>query len=89
MNLLIWLIVGAAMGWLANRLLWSNDRQGLTVNVFVGMAGAITGGWLISPLLGVGTLDPWNFSLPALLVSFFGAAILLAFVDLFRSDNAR
>jgi uncharacterized membrane protein YeaQ/YmgE (transglycosylase-associated protein family) len=85
----MWLIVGSVIGWLANMYLWSNDRQGLMVNVFVGMAGAIASGWLLSPLLGVATLSPWQLSLPALLVSFFGAAILLAFVDLFRSDNAR
>lgn len=89
MNLVIWLIGGGVIGWLANKLLGSDDRQGLIVNVFVGMAGAITGGWLVSPLVGAGTLNPWNFGLPALLVSFFGAAILLAFIDLFRSDDAR
>ncbi|CDN86132.1 GlsB/YeaQ/YmgE family stress response membrane protein [Hydrogenophaga intermedia] len=89
MNLVTWLIVGGVIGWLANMLLWSNERQGLIVNVFVGMVGAIAGGWLLSPLLGAGTLSPEHFSLPALLVSFFGAAILLAFVDLFRHDDAR
>lgn len=89
MNLLMWLMVGGVIGWLANRFLWSGDRQGLIVNVLVGMAGAITGGWLISPLVGAGTLNPWNFSLPALLVSFFGATILLTFIDLFRSDDTR
>ena len=50
----------------------------------VGILGAVLGGWLISPLLGVGTINEDNFSLPALLVSFVGAAILLAVVNLFR-----
>ncbi len=85
----MWLIVGGVIGWLANMFLWSDDRQGLIVNVVVGMVGAVAGAWLISPLVGVGTLNLWNFSLPALLLSFFGAAILLTFVDLFRHDDAR
>ena len=50
----------------------------------VGILGAVPGGWPISPLLGVGTINEDNFSLPALLVSFVGAAILLAVVNLFR-----
>ncbi len=50
----------------------------------VGILGAVPGGWPISPLLGVGTINQDNFSLPALLVSFVGAAILLAIVNLFR-----
>lgn len=89
MNLTLWLIAGAVFGWLATRLLGSRDQQHLGVNLAVGMAGALVGGWLLSPLLGVAALTPWSLSLPALLVSFFGAAILLAFADLFRSDKPR
>jgi len=59
------------------------------LNVVVGIVGAMLGGWLISPLVGVGTINQNNFSLPAMLVSFVGAAILLAIVNLFRRGTAR
>ena len=59
------------------------------LNVVVGIVGAMLGGWLISPLVGVGTINQNNFSLPALFVSFVGAAILLAIVNLFRRGSVR
>jgi uncharacterized membrane protein YeaQ/YmgE (transglycosylase-associated protein family) len=84
MNFIIWLIVGGVIGWLASMLMRTNDQQGMLLNVIVGIVGAMLGGWFISPLVGVATINQNNFSLPALLVSFIGAAILLAIVNLFR-----
>lgn len=89
MNFIIWLIVGGVIGWLASMLMKTNDQQGMVLNVVVGIVGAMLGGWLISPLVGVGTINQNNFSLPALLVSFAGAAVLLAIVNLFRRGSAR
>ena len=89
MNFIIWLIVGGVIGWLASMLMKTNDQQGMVLNVVVGIVGAILGGWLISPLVGVGTINQDNFSLPAMLVSFLGAAILLAIVNVFRRGSVR
>lgn len=89
MNFIIWLIVGGLIGWLASVLMKTNGQQGMFLNVVVGIVGAMVGGWFISPLVGVGTINQNNFSLPALLVSFVGAAILLAIVNLFRRGSAR
>ena len=89
MNFIIWLIVGGVIGWLASMLMKTNDQQGMFLNVVVGIVGAMLGGWLISPLVGVGTINQSNFSLPALAVSFVGAALLLAIVNLFRRGTAR
>lgn len=50
----------------------------------MGIVGAVLGGWFISPLVGVSTINQGNLSLPSLAVSFVGAAILLAIVNLFR-----
>jgi uncharacterized membrane protein YeaQ/YmgE (transglycosylase-associated protein family) len=44
---------------------------------------------VISPLLGAGTINQGNFSLPSLVVSFLGALILLAVVNLFRRGAVR
>lgn len=89
MNFIIWLIVGGVIGWLASIVMKTDGQQGMILNVVVGIVGAMLGGWLISPLVGAGTINQDNFSLPALLVSFVGAAILLAIVNLFRRGSVR
>ena len=89
MNIIIWLVVGGLIGWLASMIMKTNDSQGLVLNVVVGVIGAALAGWFISPLIGVGTINQDNFSLPALLVSLVGAVILLGIVNLLRRGSAR
>jgi uncharacterized membrane protein YeaQ/YmgE (transglycosylase-associated protein family) len=71
MNLVIWLFVGGILGWVASLIMRTDAQQGLFLNVLVGVVGAMLGGWLISPLLGVGTINQSQFSLGALSVSGF------------------
>ena len=89
MNFLIWLVVGGVIGWLASLVMRTNAQQGIVLNVVVGIIGALLGGWLISPLLGAGTINQHDFSLAGLGVSFLGAIILLAIVNLFRRGSVR
>ena len=89
MNFIIWLVVGGVIGWIASMVMKTNDQQGIILNVVVGIVGAMLGGWLISPLINVGTINQDNFSLPSLLVSFVGAAVLLAIVNLVRRGSTR
>ena len=89
MNFIVWLIVGGVIGWLASLVMKTDGQQGMFLNVVVGVVGAMLGGWLISPLVGVGTINQDNFSLAAMLVSFVGAVILLAIVNLFRRRSVR
>lgn len=89
MNILIWLIVGGVIGWLASIVMKTNGQQGIVLNVVVGIIGAMIAGWLISPMLGVGTINQNNFSAPSLLVSFGGAVVLLAVVNLLRRGSTR
>ena len=84
MNLIMWLIVGGVVGWVASMIMGTNAQQGILLNIVVGIAGAFLAGLLLTPLLGVGTLNQGNFSLPALLVSLIGAVILLGVVNLIR-----
>lgn len=67
----------------------SKEQQGIFLNIVVGIIGAMLGGWIISPLVGVATINQDNFSLPALLVSFVGAVILLAIVRFIRRPSSR
>ena len=67
----------------------TDAQQGILLNVVVGIVGAFLGGFLLSPLFGIGTINQNNFSLGALIVSFLGALILLAIVNLFRRKGLR
>lgn len=89
MNIILWLVVGGVIGWLASILMKTDSQQGIVLNVIVGVVGAVLGGLIISPLVGISTINQGNFSLPAILVSFVGAAILLAVVSLVRGGMAR
>ena len=62
----------------------TDDQQGVLLNVVVGVVGAFIAGLLLSPLLGVGTINQSDFSLPSMLISLLGAVILLALVNAFR-----
>lgn len=84
MNFIIWLIVGGLVGWVASIIMKTNAQQGILLNVIVGIVGAFVAGLVLTPLLGIGTINQNNFSLPALLVSLGGAVILLFVVGLFR-----
>jgi uncharacterized membrane protein YeaQ/YmgE (transglycosylase-associated protein family) len=88
-NLILILIVGGLIGWLASIVMRTNAQQGIFLNVVVGIVGALLAGFLLSPLFGTGTVTQGNFSLPALLVSLLGAIILLAIVNLFRRGAVR
>lgn len=89
MNIIIWLVIGGVIGWLASLIMKTDGQQGIVLNVVVGIVGAFIGGWLISPLVGVGTINQDNFSLAAMAVSLVGALILLAIVNFFRRGSSR
>ena len=57
MNVIIWLVVGGAMGWMAHRIMKTDGRQGVGPNVLVGIVGGLAGGWLLSPVVGADTAD--------------------------------
>ena len=88
-NLIVWLVVGGVIGWIASIVMNTNTQQGIFLNVVVGVVGALVAGWMISPLVGQGTINQGNFSLSSLVVSFVGAVILLAVVNLFRRGAVR
>lgn len=89
MGFLMWIIVGGVLGWIASIIMRTDGQQGLLLNVVVGIVGAFLGGWLISPMVGAGTINSGNFSGSSLLVSLLGAVILLAIVNLIRRGSVR
>ena len=89
MNFIIWLVIGGLIGWVASMIMRTDAQQGVFLNVVVGIVGAMLGGWLISPLLGAGTINQNDFSLGGLFVSLLGAIVLLAIVNFFRRGSVR
>jgi uncharacterized membrane protein YeaQ/YmgE (transglycosylase-associated protein family) len=81
MNLLIYLIVAAAIGWVATELM--HDRSNLLINIIVAVIGAFLAGYFLSPIFKVGTIND-AITIPTMLVTLLGAVILLAIVHLVR-----
>jgi uncharacterized membrane protein YeaQ/YmgE (transglycosylase-associated protein family) len=89
-NLIIWLLLGALIGWLASMVMRTDAQQGALMNIVVGIVGALIGGFLL-PLLGIGgsNINNNDFSLSGLLVAFVGAIVLLAIVNLATRGRVR
>jgi uncharacterized membrane protein YeaQ/YmgE (transglycosylase-associated protein family) len=84
MNIIIWLIVGGLIGWVASVLMGTDGRQGIILNVVVGIVGAFLGGWLLSGFFGSSTINQGNFSVTSVIVSLVGAIILIGLLKLVR-----
>jgi uncharacterized membrane protein YeaQ/YmgE (transglycosylase-associated protein family) len=89
MGIIILIIVGGILGWLASIVMRTDAQQGILLNVVVGIVGALLGGFLLSPLLGSEDITDGGFNLMSLLVSFLGAIVLLAIVNLVRRGSVR
>lgn len=89
MNIIIWLVVGGLLGWIASKIMNTDAQQGVFLNIVVGIVGAVIAGWVISPMVGLPTINQNAFSFGAMLVSLVGAIILLAIVNLFRRGRPR
>lgn len=89
MGLIILIIVGGILGWLASIVMRTDGQQGIFLNVIVGIVGALLAGFILNPLLGGGNIMAGDFSASSLLVSFIGAVVLLAIVNLVRRGSVR
>lgn len=81
MNIILWVILGALAGWIASMVMGTNNRQGILLDVVVGIIGAFAGG-LIMNLFGAPGVD--GFNLYSIVVSVLGAVVLLGIVKAFR-----
>ena len=83
------IIVGGILGWIASKIMHTDAQQGIFLNIVVGIVGAALAGFLLSPLLGIPSINSGDFSLGALLISLVGAVLLLAIVNFFRRGRVR
>jgi len=86
MNLLIYLIVAAVIGWVATQVM--HDNSNLLINIIVAVVGAFLAGYFLSPIFHVGTIND-AITIPTMLVTLLGSVILLAIVNLFRGRGRR
>jgi len=81
MNILIYLLVAALIGWVATDLM--HDRSNLLLNIIIAVLGAFVGGYFLSPIFHVGTINN-AITLPTMLITLLGAIVLLAILRLVR-----
>ncbi len=84
MGLILWLVVGGVVGWLASMIMRTDAQQGLLLNIVVGIVGAFLGGLLFNR----GSINE-AVTLNTFLVSLVGAVLLLAIVNLVRRGSLR
>lgn len=90
MNLIIALVIGGIIGWLASIVMRTDAQQGIILNVVVGIVGSLLGSFLIGPLIGApGNILNSPFNIMTLIAALIGAIILLAIVNLFRRGAVR
>ncbi|HEX8667680.1 MAG TPA: GlsB/YeaQ/YmgE family stress response membrane protein [Allosphingosinicella sp.] len=84
MGIIIWLIVGGVVGWLASIIMRTDAQQGILLNIVVGIVGAFLAGLIF----GGGSINR-DINLTSVLISLVGAVILLAIVNLVRRGRVR
>lgn len=89
MGLIILVIIGGILGWLASIVMRTDAQQGIFLNVIVGIVGALLAGFIVNPLIGGGNIMAGDFSVSSLVVSFIGAVVLLSIVNLVRRGSVR
>ena len=81
MDIILWIIFGALVGWIAPVVMGTDEQQGAVLNIVVGIVGSVIGGWLMrffgeSPVTG--------FNLYSFIVALIGAVVLIAIVKALR-----
>lgn len=88
-NILLILVVGGILGWLASLVMRTDAQQGIFLNIVVGIIGAVLAGFIVTPLIGGAPITSGAFDIRSLIASFIGAIILLAIVNMVRRGSPR
>ena len=83
MGIILWIIFGGIVGWVASLIMKTDAQQGLILNIVVGILGAVIGGWLMS-FLGEGSVS--GFNLYSFGVALIGAVALIALMKAVRNS---
>ncbi|MDQ3014766.1 MAG: GlsB/YeaQ/YmgE family stress response membrane protein [bacterium] len=86
MSIILWLVFGALVGWIASLIMGTDAQQGAIMNIVVGIVGAVLGGWLFSLF---GAQDVSGFNIYSFIVALVGAVVLLGLYQAVRRSSAR
>lgn len=89
MNLIILLVVGGVIGWVASLIMNTDGQQGIILNVVVGIVGALLAGFIVTPLIGGASIMNGGINVQTILISLVGSVILLAILNLMRRGTVR
>jgi uncharacterized membrane protein YeaQ/YmgE (transglycosylase-associated protein family) len=90
MNIILALIIGGIIGWLASIVMRTNAQQGILLNIVVGIVGSLLGSFLLGRFFGAdGDILSSPLDGGTLIAAFVGALILLAIVNLFTRRSVR
>ena len=81
MGIILWIVFGALVGWVASMIMKTDAQQGALLNIVVGVVGALIGGWLMSFF---GKTGVTGFNLYSFLVALLGAVVLIGIVKAVR-----
>lgn len=80
MGFIGWIIIGGVAGWLASMIMKTNSRQGMLMDIFVGIVGGFIGGFVFG-LLGISIGDGLIASLGTSVV---GAVLFIGILKVVR-----
>ena len=81
MDIILWILFGALVGWVASLIMKTDGQQGAILNIIVGIVGAVIGGWIMNffGASGGGGVNLYSF-----VVALLGACVLIAVVQAVR-----
>ena len=88
MGLVFLVVLGGILGWLAAIINRSEDARGMSLNVAVGIGGAMLTGLIVGPLLGFGSILDGRYSVDGLVTALAGAVVVLFAVNVLRDRES-
>lgn len=85
-NFIAWIVVGGLLGWIVSLIIRTESEKDVLLNIIIGVVGSLVAGWVISPLIGVGKVSQDSFSGSAMLISLFGALVLLSVINVLKRE---
>ncbi len=84
MGIILWLVFGALVGWIASLIMHTDEDQGAIANIIIGVVGAFIGGAISSILGGPGVS---GFNITSVIVAILGAVVLLFFIRMLTGNR--
>jgi len=88
MGLILTIIIGGVAGWLASKIMRTDHKQGVLLNIAAGTLGALLMNWIVAPLIGYSAILD-RLDLGGFLLALIGACIVIGLVKLFTGPRRR